>query len=62
MEENAIFLDYSLDTLLSEINNFAETKYQMRLSLCKNLKSIEEVLVNNKPEFTMLLDKLVLIG
>lgn len=44
IEENAVFLDYTLTTLLQEIQNFKETTIYVRQSMSKNLRAIEEVL------------------
>lgn len=59
VEENAVFLDYEVESLLKEISEYTETKFPMRLSLAKNLKTIKDVLNNHSNEFGQLLTKIV---
>jgi hypothetical protein len=59
VEENAVFLDYKIETLVEEIEKYSSTKFHIRLSLAKNLKTIEDTLINDYDKFTLLLEKLV---
>lgn len=39
-----MFLDYDVNSLLSQIDNYPNEKFPLRLSLSKNLNTIRDVL------------------
>ena len=59
VEENAVFLDYDVETLLGEIKEFEQKKYAVRLSFSKNLLTIKDALKEYQTEFGLLLAKIV---
>jgi hypothetical protein len=62
VEENAVFIDFAPEALLSKISNFKDLNIYERTALAKNIPSAREALLDYTQVFTNFLSKLVFIS